>query len=55
MELEETIYWFELVSDTEIMPADRLQPLRVEADELAAILVASLRTAKSKRVRKNGE
>ena len=45
-ELEETCYWLELLIDGHIMPADRLAPLRKEADELTAMLVSSAKTAK---------
>ena len=48
MELEETAYWLELLADAEIVPAHRLAQLRTEADELTAILVASLNTARRK-------
>ena len=37
-ELEETIYWLELLSDTNIIPAEQLSSLLAEADELMAIL-----------------
>jgi four helix bundle protein len=45
-ELDETIYWFELLIETEIVKTSRLQPLMVEAEELMSILVASVRTIK---------
>lgn len=45
-ELEETIYWLELLVDSEIMQAARLADLQSEADELTAIFVASVKTAK---------
>ena len=45
-ELEETIYWFELLADSEIVSAKRLADLQHEADELTAILVSSVKTAK---------
>jgi four helix bundle protein len=48
-ELEETSYWLELLSDAGVIPASRLAELRKEADELIAILVASVRTAKQRR------
>jgi len=48
-ELEETAYWLELLARAEIVPADRLQPLRDEADELLRIFVTSARTAKGDR------
>jgi four helix bundle protein len=45
-ELEETIYWFELLRDAEIVADDRLSDLQNEADQLAAILVACAKSAK---------
>src|SRR5688572_2219093 len=39
MELEETLYWLELLGAAEIIRPDRLAALAQEADELAAILV----------------
>jgi four helix bundle protein len=49
-ELDETIYWIELLSDSRIVEAAKLRPLLKEADELMAIFVASIRTAKRSRV-----
>lgn len=46
-EADETCYWLELLSDSDTLPAERLQPLLKEANELLAILVASGRTARS--------
>jgi four helix bundle protein len=45
-ELEETTYWLELLMDSEIVQAARLTDLQREADELTAIFVASVKTAK---------
>ncbi len=47
-ELEETIYWIELLVEAEIMPANRLADLLTEADELMAIFAASAKTAKER-------
>lgn len=47
-ELEETVYWLELLVDSEIVPSSRLKDLCQEADELTAILVPSVKTAKLK-------
>ncbi len=47
-ELEETIYWLELVVEAELIPADRLADLLQEASELNAILTASVRTVKAR-------
>jgi four helix bundle protein len=48
-ELEETGYWLELLVDSGIVPEKRLGDLRHEADELTAILVSSVKTAKKRR------
>ncbi len=48
-ELEETVYWMELLSDGGIVSAKRLDDLHHEADELTAILVSSVKTAKQRR------
>jgi len=49
-ELEETSYWLELLVDSGILSANRCANLRKEADELTAILVSSVRTAKKTRL-----
>lgn len=38
-ELDETIYWLELISDSGLLPQKRLEGLHKEAEELIAILV----------------
>ena len=48
-ELEETIYWLDLLADSKIVPAARLSDLHHEAEELTAILVSSVKTAKLRR------
>ncbi len=45
-ELEETVYWMELLSEGGIVTASRLQNLFQEAEELTAIFVSSAKTAK---------
>ncbi|MBN2465154.1 four helix bundle protein [candidate division WOR-3 bacterium] len=45
-ELAETSYWFDLAQPESLAPAVRLEVLRREADELMAILVASVKTVK---------
>src|SRR5881394_116793 len=47
-ELEETNYWLQLLIDSEIQTKKRLEPLCEEANELVAILVSSVRTAKKR-------
>jgi four helix bundle protein len=48
-ELDETGYWLELLAESKIMPVDQLTDLRKENDELTAIFVASVKTAKKNR------
>jgi len=45
-ELEETIYWLNLLIDGDIVKKEKLSSLCQEADELVAILVASVKTVK---------
>jgi len=47
-ELDECLYWMELLVESGILPADRLRPLMDEVNELLAITVASIRTTKAK-------
>ncbi len=48
-ELDESVYWMELLVEAEIVRPDRLRPLMQEADELTAMLVTAVRTIKSRR------
>ena len=45
-ELEETMYWLELLVESEIFKQEKLQDLQNEAEQLMAILVTSVKTAK---------
>ena len=47
-ELEETLYWLELLEESGIVPGVEVGALRREADELMAIMVASVKTAKAR-------
>jgi four helix bundle protein len=47
-ELEETVYWLELLDETGFCPQDKLDPLKKEADELMAIFVTIVRKVKAK-------
>jgi four helix bundle protein len=44
-ETDETAFWLEMVIEAGILPKERIDPLLLEADELAAIFVASRKTA----------
>jgi four helix bundle protein len=48
-ELDETGYWLELLAESKIVSVDRLAGLQKENDELTAIFVASVKTAKKNR------
>ena len=47
-ELEETLYWLELLEESGIVVRDRVSTLQKEANELMAIMVASVKTAKAR-------
>ncbi len=46
-EADESQYWMELLIESGIVPSNRLDALIKEADELVAILTASVKTAKN--------
>jgi four helix bundle protein len=45
-ELDETIYWLELIGEAKIIPTERLDPLHREAEELIAIFVTIVKGVK---------
>jgi len=45
-EADETLYWLELILESEAMKPSRLGPLISECRELVAIFVATIRTSK---------
>ncbi len=47
-EAGESEYWLELPAEKPILPAERLEPLLAETRELIAMLVASIKTARSR-------
>jgi four helix bundle protein len=51
-EADESLYWMELLIEAGLVKAERLKPLLQEADELVAITVSSINTAKKKVGRK---
>ena len=57
-ELEETIYWLELLVESKIVPAEKLNSLMQEANQLIAILVTCVKNVKQKqqnnRLKKGG-
>ncbi len=46
-EADETLFWLELLAETEVIRPELLAPLIQETNELISIFVASLNTAKS--------
>ncbi|MCP4357416.1 MAG: four helix bundle protein [Chloroflexi bacterium] len=48
-EADESLYWMELLVEADIMQESLLQPLMQEADELVAITVSSINTAKQRK------
>lgn len=46
MELEETLYWLELLEQARIISAPRLAQLKAETSELSAIFVALIKRAR---------
>ena len=47
-EADECCYWLELIVEGELLPRDKVDLLHAEAEELTAIFVSSIRTAKNK-------
>jgi four helix bundle protein len=47
-EASESEYWLELLLDESFLPAKRLQPLLDETREITAMLIASIKTARSR-------
>ena len=48
-ELEETIYWLELVEDLQVFSFEKLAPLQREAEELRAILITIAKKVKGRK------
>ena len=48
-EADETVFWLELLAESNILPATKLAKLQAEAIQLLAIFSASGRTAKNDR------
>jgi four helix bundle protein len=50
-EADETLFWLELLEESQLVGAARLTAVKQEANELIAITVASIKTARRDRVR----
>jgi four helix bundle protein len=48
-EADESTYWLEILADAGLVKRSRLDSITKEANEITAIIVASIRTAKQKR------
>jgi four helix bundle protein len=48
-ELDETVYWLELLSESGIVKPDRLKPLTEECEELIAMFVTMAKNVKSRK------
>jgi four helix bundle protein len=47
-ELEETLYWLDMIQDAEIISEPKLKPLRIEISELMSIFVTMVKHAKQR-------
>jgi four helix bundle protein len=48
-EADETLFWLELLEESELVTAEKLTAIKQEADELIAITIASIKTARRNR------
>jgi four helix bundle protein len=48
-EADESCYWLSLLADANLAPRQSLEPLLDEADQLDAMIVASIKTARANR------
>jgi four helix bundle protein len=48
-ESDETEFWLELIMDGQLLPTDKVEPLKKEAEEITAIMAASRKTAQNKK------
>lgn len=48
-EADKTLFWLEIITEMEIMKRERLEELMRENDEIVAIVVTSIKTAKKNR------
>ena len=52
-EADETLYWLELLIEAEVIPAEKLNSLVKETNEITAMIVSSIKTLKSKQTNKH--
>ena len=48
MELEEALYWLEIVEGAGLMKSDKLEPLKTETNELIAIFISLIKKWKTR-------
>ena len=48
-EADETLYWMELLIESQIVSADKLEELIKETDEIISMIVASIRTLRNRK------
>ncbi len=49
-EADETLYWLELLAETNIFPPETLRPLWAETNELLSMTVTSIKTLRRKKI-----
>jgi four helix bundle protein len=47
-EADESLYWLEIVAESDLAPSTRIDPLMNEINEIISIIVASIKTSKNK-------
>ncbi len=45
-EADECVYWLELIADSELLPVNRLPEILDEANQIVAMTVSSIKTAR---------
>ncbi|VAW35085.1 hypothetical protein MNBD_CHLOROFLEXI01-4273 [hydrothermal vent metagenome] len=48
-EADETLFWLEVIIETEMMSQDKLKALQKEADEILAMTIASIKTLRRRK------
>ena len=45
-EADESLFWLELLVESKVIPQNRIEDLMEEANEIVAIIIASIKTAR---------
>ena len=48
-EVDETLFWLEIITDEKLLPKNKVESLMQEADELTAIFISARKTARKNR------